>query len=66
MGFTLRNPRNWTYSTPEVYLSDMHDENLLKSSSGTIFVIDCDIRLNTPDLKLGGIRKFSNYIVCNY
>lgn len=66
MGFTLRNPRNWTYSTPEVYLSDMHDENLLKSSSGTIFVIDCDIRLNTPDLRLGGIRKFSNYIVCNY
>lgn len=66
MGFTLKNPRNWTYSTPEIYLSDMHDENLLKSTSGTIFVIDCDIRLNTPDLRLGGRRKFSNEVIFNH
>lgn len=63
MGFQLRNAKNWTYSTPEIYLSDMHDENLLKSNSGTIFVIDCDIRLNTPDLKLDGVRTFSNEII---
>lgn len=63
MGFLLQNPRNWTYVTPEIYLSDMHDENILKSKSGTIFVIDCDIRLNTPDLKKGGIRVFTNEII---
>lgn len=62
MGFTLRNPRNWTYSNQEIYLSDVHDENVLKSRSGTMFIIDCDIRLNTPNLKLGGTREFSTEI----
>lgn len=62
MGFTLRNRRNWTYTNPYIYLSDLHDENVIKSASGTIYVIDCDIRLNTPDLKLDGIRHFSNEI----
>lgn len=63
MGFKLRNPRNWTYSNSDIYLSDVHDENVLKSASGTIFVIDCDIRLNTPNLKLGGRRVFSTQVV---
>ena len=40
----------------------MHDENVLKSDSGTIFVVDCDIRINTPQLKVGGIRKLSTDI----
>lgn len=62
LGFTLRNKRNWTYTTPYIYLSDMHDENLIKSANGIIYVIDCDIRLNTPDLKLGGVRSYSNEI----
>lgn len=31
MGFELINPRNWTYATPDVYLSDMHDENVIRS-----------------------------------
>lgn len=65
MGFELRNPRNWTYSTPEIYLSDMHDENVIRSSSGAMFVIDCDIRLNTPDLKIGGKRMFTTEVFCN-
>lgn len=63
MGFKLVNPKNWTYSTPEIYLSDMHDENVIKSAYGTIFVIDCDIRLNTPDLRIGGTRKFTTEII---
>lgn len=62
MGFTLKNRRNWTYTNPYIYLSDLHDENVIKSASGTIYVIDCDIRLNTPDLKLDGVRNFSNEI----
>ncbi|MDE7413457.1 MAG: hypothetical protein K2N05_06680 [Muribaculaceae bacterium] len=62
LGFTIRNKSNWTYTTPYIYLSDLHDENVIKSPNGTIFVIDCDIRLNTPDLRLGGTRMFSNEI----
>lgn len=57
MGFTLINPRNWTYSTPNIYLSDMHDENVLRSSYGAIFVVDCDIRINTPELRANGVRR---------
>ena len=60
--FQLRNPRNWTYSTPEIYLSDLHDENVIKSANGNVFVIDCDIRLNTPDLKFGGVRQLTTEI----
>lgn len=63
LGFELKNSKNWTYATPEIYLSDMHDENLIKSRNGNIFVIDCDIRINTPELKQGGIRQYSNEIV---
>ena len=59
MGFELRNKRNWTYATPDIYLSDMHDENVIRSSAGTIFVVDCDIRINTPELRQGGRRKLT-------
>ncbi|MBP5536400.1 MAG: hypothetical protein J6X62_06365 [Bacteroidales bacterium] len=59
MGFELRNPRNWTYATPDIYLSDMHDENILQTADGTIVVVDCDIRINTPELKQGGTRTLS-------
>ena len=62
MGFELRNPRNWTYATPDIYLSDMHDENVLRSPSGTLFVVDCDIRINTPILKQSGIRTLSTEV----
>lgn len=66
IGFQLKNPNNWTYATPEIYLSDMHDENVIKSSTGTIFVIDCDIRLNTPDLRNGGNRIFTAEVICSF
>ncbi len=59
MGFTLINPRNWTYATPHVYLSDIHDENVIKSDTGTVFVIDCDIRINTPELRANGTRSLT-------
>ena len=63
MGFELKNPRNWTYATPEIYLSDMHDENVLRSlTSETIFVVDCDIRINTPELRQGGTRALSTEV----
>ena len=62
IGFELRNSRNWTYTTPEIYLSDLHDENVIKSANGNVFVIDCDIRINTPELKLGGVRDLTTEV----
>jgi hypothetical protein len=43
-------------STPEIYLSDLHDENVIHSKEGNVFVVDCDIRINTPELRCGGKR----------
>lgn len=43
-------------STPEIYLSDLHDENVIRSKEGNVFVVDCDIRINTPKLRCGGKR----------
>ena len=65
MGFELKNARNWTYATPDIYLSDMHDENVIRSSAGTIFVVDCDIRINTPELRNGGTRVLTNEVKMN-
>ena len=62
MGFELKNPHNWTYATPSIYLSDMHDENVILSETGAFCVVDCDIRINTPELRLGGTRKFTNAV----
>lgn len=63
IGFELKNPRNWTYATPGIYLSDMHDENIIRSATGAIFVVDCDIRINTPELRNGGVRALTTNII---
>ena len=42
------------YCNDTIYLGDLHDENVLKDPFGYIHVIDCDARLNTPSLGLGG------------
>lgn len=62
IGFKLINPRNWTFATPEIYLSDMHDENVIRSVHGNIFVVDCDIRINTPELRSGGVRRLTTNV----
>ena len=63
MGFELKNARNWTYATHDIYLSDMHDENVIRSNkTNTIFVIDCDIRINTPALRQGGTRTLTTEV----
>ncbi|MCF0204040.1 MAG: hypothetical protein HUK12_01850 [Muribaculaceae bacterium] len=63
LGFTIKNPRNWTFVTPDIYLSDLHDENVIRSAEGNIFVIDCDIRINTAELRQGGTRIVTNEVV---
>ena len=65
LGFTLRNPSNWTYTSPDIYLSDVHDENVIRSASGRLYVIDCDIRLNTPAIRQGGQREERFDVVVN-
>ena len=62
IGFGLVNPRNWTYSTPDIYLSDMHNENVLRAEDGVVYVIDCDIRINTPELRAGGTRRLTTEV----
>ena len=63
LGFTLKNPRNWTFVTPEIDLSYLHDEKVIRSAEGNIFVIDCDIRINTAELRQGGTRIVTNEVV---
>ena len=62
MGFELKNPRNWTFATPDIYLSDMHDENVILSETGAFCVVDCDIRINTPELRQGGRRTLTTEV----
>ena len=62
MGFKSINPRNWTFANKDIYLSDMHDENVLLSPNGHICVIDCDIRINIPELRTGGTRILTNEV----
>lgn len=62
LGFDCMNPKNWTYATPEIYLSDLHDENVIRSHGGNVFVIDCDIRINIPELRCGGIRNLTTEV----
>ena len=40
----------------------MHDENVLRTPDGHICVIDCDIRINIPELRTGGTRKLINKV----
>lgn len=39
------------------------DLHIIRSKSETIFVVDCDIRINTPELRQGGTRVITNMIV---
>ena len=62
LGFQLINPRNWTFATPEIYLSDLHDENVILSKEGNVFVVDCDVRINIPELRCGGTRTLTTNV----
>lgn len=62
LGFQLINPRNWTFATPEIYLSDLHDENVILSKEGNVFVVDCDVRINIPELRCGGKRTLTTNV----
>lgn len=42
------------YATPEILLGDLHDRNILVDEDGLAHVIDCNVFLNTPDMRRGG------------
>ncbi len=42
------------FLSPFIALGDMHDENILRTPEYNFAVIDCDIRLNTPNLGYNG------------
>jgi hypothetical protein len=56
IGFDLRRRGNWTYTNDDIYISDLHNENVLRTPSGNVVVIDADVRLNLAELGYGGIR----------
>lgn len=39
-----------TFITNDLYVSDLHDENVIKTPNGNLIVIDADLRLNTTFL----------------
>ena len=64
IGFNVRNRGNWTYTNDDIYISDLHDENVIRTPEGQIAVIDADIRLNAEELGYGGTREI-DYIEDN-
>ena len=51
-----------TFITDDLYVSDLHDENVIKTPNGNLIVIDTDIRLNTPELNRNGKYVINNDI----
>ena len=45
------------------YISDLHDENVIKTPNDNLIVIDADIRLNTPELNRNGKYEINNSII---
>ena len=51
---SMDNPE---YATEHILLGDLHDRNVLLTPEGRPAVIDCNLFLNTPELKKGGKWK---------
>lgn len=52
-----------TFITDDLYVSDLHDENVIKTPNSNLIVIDADLRLNTPELNRNGKYVINNDIV---
>jgi len=53
------------YTNGCLYVTDLHDQNVIKTDCGTLIVIDADIRLNTPEVNKNGRYKIIDQIVKN-
>ena len=62
-GFTKsKKDRGNTFITDNLYISDLHDENVIKTPKGNLVVIDADLRLNIPELNRDGKYEINNTI----
>lgn len=55
--------RGNTFINDDLYISDLHDENVIKTPNDNLIVIDADIRLNTPELNRNGKYEINNSII---
>ena len=51
-----------TYANHNLYLSDLHEENVLNVGHNRFYAIDGDFRLNTPSARIGGTREIDDSI----
>jgi len=60
VGFKEAKDNANTYTNESVYVSDLHDENVIKTPQGNLVVIDADVRLNTAELGQKGEYKIDD------
>ena len=65
LGFKLIDDTNHTFVNSELYLSDLHSDNVLSNDNEKYYIIDGDFRLNTPDAGVDGTRRVNDSIVSN-
>jgi hypothetical protein len=63
IGFNKIDDATRTFANEELYLSDLHEENVLNQNHERYYVIDGDFRLNTPEVGIGGTRQIDDRIV---
>ena len=63
IGFKKIDDATRTFANEELYLSDLHEENVLNQNHERYYVIDGDFRLNTPEVGIGGTRQIDDRIV---
>ena len=63
IGFNKVDDATRTFANEEIYLSDLHEENVLNQNHERYYVIDGDFRLNTPEAGIGGTREIDDSIV---
>lgn len=52
-----------TFSNSNLYLSDLHEENVLNVDHTRYYAIDGDFRLNIPEARIGGSRFIDDRII---
>ena len=52
-----------TFSNNDLYLSDLHEENVLNVDHTRYYAIDGDFRLNIPEARIGGYRFIDDRII---
>lgn len=65
IGFNKVDDATRTFANEELYLSDLHEENVLNQNHERYYVIDGDFRLNTPEAGISGTRAIDDRIVRN-